>query len=149
MGRAGSLSLFRRPPFFSVRRGGREGGGERRGEVLPSRPKAGKRERKERESCALSFVVFAGRGGWFASFLCFQGEPTAPPKAARSRGQAGGQAGRDTLQAWAARSETTSGLASVEISPKSEAVSPATIFFKIRRIILPERVLGSTGAHWR
>ena len=45
------------------------------------------------------------------------------------------------------RSSTTAGSASVEVSP-SWSCSLAAIFRRIRRMILPERVLGRPGAHW-
>ena len=44
------------------------------------------------------------------------------------------------------RSLITAGSASVEVSPRFEK-SFAAIFLRIRRIIFPERVLGSPGAH--
>ena len=43
-------------------------------------------------------------------------------------------------------SSTTDESASVEISP-NESISSAATLRKIRRIILPERVLGKLGAH--
>ena len=44
-------------------------------------------------------------------------------------------------------SATTLGSASVEMSP-SASCSLAAILRRIRRMILPERVFGSPGAHW-
>jgi hypothetical protein len=41
---------------------------------------------------------------------------------------------------------TTSGLASVEMSPKSD--SPAAILRRMRRMIFPERVLGNPSQNW-
>src|SRR5579871_6718249 len=45
------------------------------------------------------------------------------------------------------RSSTTAGSASVEVSP-SEPGSSSAILRRIRRMILPERVLGRPGANW-
>src|SRR6476646_6393159 len=45
------------------------------------------------------------------------------------------------------RSETTAGSGSVDISP-SASTSFSAIFRKIRRMILPDRVLGRPGANW-
>ncbi len=42
---------------------------------------------------------------------------------------------------------TTPGSASVEMSP-SASCSLAAILRRMRRMILPERVFGSPGAHW-
>ena len=44
-------------------------------------------------------------------------------------------------------SSTISGFKSVEVSPKLEK-SPSAIFRKMRRIILPERVLGKPETNW-
>ena len=54
------------------------------------------------------------------------------------------------LSAWrrfATRSVTTAGSASVDVSPRCSC-SLAAILRRIRRMIFPERVLGSPGAHW-
>ena len=48
---------------------------------------------------------------------------------------------------FATRSATTAGSASVEVSPRCSC-SFAAILRRIRRMILPERVFGSPGAHW-
>src|SRR5215469_9784126 len=45
------------------------------------------------------------------------------------------------------RSSTTVGSARVEVSPRL-AVSPSAILRRMRRMILPERVLGRPGANW-
>ena len=64
-----------------------------------------------------------------------------------------GERGREEphhFPAWrrfATRSATTAGSASVEVSP-SCSCSFAAILRRIRRMILPERVFGSPGAHW-
>src|SRR5258708_14362907 len=47
----------------------------------------------------------------------------------------------------ATSASTIVGSASVEMSPKPPVV-PSAIFLKIRRMILPERVLGSAGVKW-
>src|SRR3546814_18095678 len=48
---------------------------------------------------------------------------------------------------FATRLSTTDGSASVVVSPKL-LVSPSAIFRRIRRMILPERVLGRPGENW-
>src|SRR5262249_9109881 len=45
------------------------------------------------------------------------------------------------------RSSTTAGSASVDVSPRL-LKSFSTILRRMRRMILPERVLGRPGAHW-
>ena len=45
------------------------------------------------------------------------------------------------------RSSTTAGSARVVVSPRL-AISPSATLRRIRRMILPERVLGRPGAHW-
>src|SRR5579862_5755602 len=45
------------------------------------------------------------------------------------------------------RSSTTLGSASVVVSPRFD-VSPSAILRRMRRMILPERVLGRPGANW-
>ena len=45
------------------------------------------------------------------------------------------------------RLSTTVGSASVEVSP-SASISLAAILRRMRRMILPDRVFGSPGAHW-
>src|SRR5438874_770948 len=47
----------------------------------------------------------------------------------------------------ASKASTTLGSASVEVSPRPE-VAPSAILRRIRRMILPERVLGSAGVKW-
>src|SRR6185312_6383958 len=51
------------------------------------------------------------------------------------------------LFAFLTRSSTTVGSARVEVSPR-EPMSPSAIFLRMRRMILPERVLGRPGANW-
>src|SRR3546814_8258080 len=48
---------------------------------------------------------------------------------------------------FATRLSTTDGSASVVVSPRL-LVSPSAIFRRIRRMILPERVLGRPGENW-
>src|SRR5260370_29713729 len=48
---------------------------------------------------------------------------------------------------WRTRSSTTAGSASVEVSPRLPGSSSA-ILRRMRRMILPERVLGRPGANW-
>src|ERR1019366_117874 len=49
--------------------------------------------------------------------------------------------------AFLTRSSTTEGSARVEISPRL-LMSPSAILRRMRRMILPERVLGRPGANW-
>ena len=70
----------------------------------------------------------------------------------RGTGECGREGGRCEplhVAAWrrfATRSVTTAGSASVEMSPRCSC-SSAAILRRIRRMILPERVFGSPGAH--
>ena len=67
-----------------------------------------------------------------------------PPSVAA---QGGRQVIRPYLPFLAIKSSTTSGSANVLVSP-IVSISSVAIFLKIRRMILPERVLGRAGAQW-
>src|SRR5947209_12722203 len=70
----------------------------------------------------------------------------------RSRGAAAGEKrereGQRQLHCRPASSESTIvGSARVDVSPKP-SVAPSAIFLRMRRMILPERVLGSAAVKW-
>src|SRR5690606_19248176 len=87
----------------------------------------------------------AGGGHGFAqsSLQC----PHPPPPPEGGGGGKGREQGTYLFIRLSTRSFTTFGSASVEVSPRL-LNSFSAILRRMRRMILPERVLGRPGAHW-
>jgi pyruvate/2-oxoglutarate dehydrogenase complex dihydrolipoamide dehydrogenase (E3) component len=127
-----------------------EGGGRRRQSPDPRRRNPGRRRRRDRAFAARRHVCRRAVRIGPARHAHPPDRERADPHRAR-RAAAGGLIGwtaaRQRIMRFSTRSVTTAGSARVDVSP-SWSASLAAILRRMRRMILPERVLGRPGAHW-